>query len=81
MDGQTRKHARRANIDAILYVMHTGCAWRYLPVDFPSWQIVYAHFTRLNNRGVTKRILTELREEVRLAHGRQPEPTAGIIDS
>ncbi|MFI7221441.1 transposase [Micromonospora maritima] len=68
-------------IDAILYVVRTGCAWRYLLVDFPPWQTVYAHFTRLNDRGVTERILTELREQIRMAHGRQPEPAAGIIDS
>ncbi|MET7952216.1 IS5 family transposase [Micromonospora sp. NPDC005324] len=79
--GRPEKHSRRAVIDAILYVVRTGCAWRYLPVDFPPWQTVYAHFTRLNDRGVTERILIELREEIRLAHGRQPEPTAGIIDS
>ncbi|NYH40331.1 transposase [Micromonospora jinlongensis] len=79
--GRPEKHGRPAVIDAILYVVRTGCPWRYLSVDFPPWQTVYAHFTRLNNRGVTEWILTELHEEVRLARGRQPEPTAGIIDS
>ncbi|MET7670648.1 IS5 family transposase [Micromonospora luteifusca] len=79
--GRPEKHPRRAVVGAILYVVRTGWAWRYLPVDFPPWQTVYAHFTRLNSRGVTERILTELRERVRLAHGREPEPTAGIIDS
>lgn len=79
--GRPEKHPRRAIVDGILYVVRTGCAWRYLPVDFPPWQTVYSHFQRWNRRGVTERILTELREEVRLAHDRQPEPTAGIIDS
>ncbi|GAB3066401.1 hypothetical protein GCM10027186_18000 [Micromonospora schwarzwaldensis] len=79
--GRPEKHPRRAIVDGILYVVRTGCAWRYLPVDFPPWQTVYSHFQRLNRRGVTERILTELREQVRLAHDRQPEPTAGIIDS
>lgn len=79
--GRPEEHSRRAVIDAILYVVRTGCAWRYLPVDFPPWQTVYAHFTGLNRRGVTERILTELREQIRVAHGREPEPTAGIIDS
>ncbi|RGC69516.1 hypothetical protein C5N14_09585 [Micromonospora sp. MW-13] len=59
--GSPEKHDRRAVIDAILYVVRTGCAWRYLPIGFPPWQTVYAHFTRLNSRGVTERILTELR--------------------
>lgn len=52
-----------------------------LPIDFPPWQTEYEHFTRLNNRGVTERVLTELREQIRVAHGRQPEPTTGICDS
>ncbi|WP_444950896.1 IS5 family transposase [Micromonospora ureilytica] len=79
--GRPEKHSRRAVIDAVSYVVRAGCAWRYLPVDFPPWQTVYAHFTRLNSRGVTERIRTELREQIRVAHGRQPEPTARIIDS
>jgi transposase len=79
--GRPEKHPRRAVIDAILYVVRSGCAWRYLPADFPPWQTVYAHFNRFNERGVTERILDELREQVRIAQGRQPEPTAGIIDS
>ncbi|MBW4700440.1 IS5 family transposase [Micromonospora sp. RL09-050-HVF-A] len=79
--GRPERHPRRAVVDGILYVVRTGCAWRYLPVDFPPWQTVYSHFQRLNRRGVTERILTELREQVRLAHDRAAEPTAGIIDS
>ncbi|QOC89640.1 IS5 family transposase [Micromonospora craniellae] len=79
--GRPEKHPRRAIVDGILYVVRTGCAWRYLPIDFPPWQTVYSHFQRWNRRGVTDRILTELREQVRLAHDRQPQPTAGIIDS
>jgi transposase len=79
--GRDEKHPRRAIVDAILYVVRTGCSWRQLPVDFPPWQTVYWHFQRLNDRGVTERILDELREQVRLAHGRNPEPSAGVIDS
>jgi transposase len=79
--GRPEKHPRRAVIDAILYVVRSGCAWRYLPADFPPWQTVYAHFNRFNERGVTERILDELHKQVRIAQGREPEPTAGIIDS
>lgn len=79
--GRDEKHPRRAIIDGILYVVRTGCSWRQLPVDFPPWPTVYWHFRRLNQRGVTERIMDELREQVRLAHDRQPEPTAGVIDS
>jgi transposase len=79
--GRPLKHDRRDIVDAILYVVRTGCAWRYLPVDFPPWQTVYGHFRQFNERGTTERILDELREQVRIAEGREPEPTAGIIDS
>ncbi len=79
--GRPFKHDRRAILDAILYVVRTGCAWRYLPVDFPPWQTVYGHFRQFNDRGTTERILDELPEQVRVAEGRAPEPTAGIIDS
>ena len=79
--GRPFKHDRRAIVDAILYVVRTGCAWRYLPVDFPPWQTVYGHFTQFNARGTTERILDELRGQVRIAEGRDPEPSAGIIDS
>lgn len=79
--GRPFKHDRRDILDAILYVVRTGCAWRYLPVDFPPWQTVYGHFKQFNARGTTERILDELREQVRIAHGRDPQPTAGVIDS
>jgi transposase len=79
--GRPFKHDRRDIVDAILYVVRTGCAWRYLPVDFPPWQTVYGHFMQFNQRGTTERILDELREQVRVAEGREPEPSAGIIDS
>jgi hypothetical protein len=61
--------------------VRSGCAWRQLPVDFPPWETVYCHFTRWEERGVTERILQELREQVRLDQGRNAEPSAGIIDS
>jgi transposase len=68
-------------VDAILYVVRTGCAWRQLPVDFPPWQTVYGHFVRWEAGGVTDRLMDELREQVRLGQGRDAEPSAGIIDS
>jgi transposase len=79
--GRPEKHPRRVMVDAILYVVRTGCAWRYLPADLPPWETVYGRFRQWNKRGVTERILTELREQVRISHGRNPEPSAGIIDS
>lgn len=42
--GRIPKHPRRAIVDAILYVVRSGCSWRQLPVDFPPWQTVYWQF-------------------------------------
>jgi len=79
--GRIPKHPFRDVVDAILYLDRCGCSWRQLPVDFPPWQTVYGWFQRWKQRGVTERILDELREQIRLAEGREPEPSAGVIDS
>ena len=68
-------------MDAILYIDRSGCSWRQLPVDFPPWQTVYGWFRQWKARGVTDRILEELREQIRTAEGRDPQPSAGVIDS
>ena len=79
--GRPEKHPRRAVVDAILYVVRTGCAWRQLPADFPPWQTVYWYFARWETQRVTLRMLDALREQVRLGDGRDADPSAGIIDS
>ncbi len=68
-------------LDAILYVVRTGCAWRALPVDFPPWQTVYWYFNQWEQQKVTEKILPVVRGQLRIAEGRDPEPSAGIIDS
>ncbi|WP_369009924.1 transposase [Actinoplanes cyaneus] len=47
--GPIPEHPRRAMVDAILYVVRSGCSWRQLPVDFPPWQIVYWQFQQWRN--------------------------------
>lgn len=79
--GRPEKHPRRAIVDAILYVVRTGCAWRQLPADFPPWQTVYWYFVRWEQAKVTERILPVVREQLRLQEGRNAEPSAGLIDS
>lgn len=68
-------------MDAISYVVRTGCSWRQLPVDFPPWQTVYWHFARWEEQGVTQRILDVLRRRARKGAGRAAEPSAAVIDS
>ncbi|GAA2581397.1 hypothetical protein GCM10010435_68550 [Winogradskya consettensis] len=79
--GLPPKHPFRDLVDAILYIDRAGCSWRQLPADFPPWETCYGWFRRWQARGVTERILDELREQIRLAEGRDAEPTAGVIDS
>jgi transposase len=80
-DGRREKHPRREIVNAILYVVRSGCPWRYLPADLPPWQTVYWYFTRWEEAGVTEKLLATLRIKARVQQGRQPEPSAGIIDS
>ncbi|WP_061290979.1 IS5 family transposase [Herbidospora cretacea] len=79
--GRPEKHPRRDIVDAILYVVRTGCAWRQLPFDFPPWQTVYWYFAAWEEAKVTDQIMAVLRRRVRAGQGRAEEPTAGIIDS
>jgi transposase len=64
-----------------MYVLRTGCAWRYLPADFPPWQTVYWYFKQWEQAKVTEVMLAALREQARVQQGRNPQSSAGIIDS
>ena len=79
--GRPEKHARRAVVDAVLYLVRTGCSWRQLPADFPPWQTVYWYFLRWEKQRVTLKLLDTLRQQIRVVDGRDAEPSAGIIDS
>jgi len=79
--GRPEKHPRRAVVDAILYVVRTGCAWRQLPADFPPWQTVYWYFFCWKQAEATEKILPVVRAQLRVQEGRHPEPSAGLIDS
>src|SRR5947209_15343518 len=79
--GRPRSVDMRAVIDAIFYVDRTGCQWRALPHDFPPWSTVWTYFRTWRNDGTWERIHTALREQVRVKQGREPTPSAAIIDS
>ncbi len=71
----------REVVNAVLYVLHEGCRWRALPHDFPNWNTVYWYFARWTDEGTLVQINDVLRRRVRDAAGRDPEPSAVIIDS
>jgi transposase len=79
--GRPEAHPRREIVNAIRYLVRSGCAWRQLPADLPPWQTVYDHFHRWQADGTTSRIHDALHARARLAAGRDPEPTAAVIDS
>ena len=79
--GRPASVSRRAVVNAILYVLRTGCQWRYLPREFPAWSAVYACFRRWQLDGTWELLHDALHEQVRLQDGRAAYPTAVILDS
>jgi putative transposase len=70
-----------AILNAVFYVLKSGCPWRLLPRDFPPWKTVYDWFRRWRIDGTWERLNAELRERLRRRLGRNPNPSAGIVDS
>jgi putative transposase len=79
--GRPRRHSRRTILNAIFYALRTGGAWRLLPKDLPAWQTVYHYFRKWRRDGTWEQLHTLLRERLRIQLGRDPQPSAGIIDS
>src|SRR5579883_328163 len=79
--GHPRVVPRRDLVDAIFYVLRTGCQWRQLPHDFPPWGTVSCQFCRWRRAGVWEQIEAVLHARVRQQAGKQPRPTAAILDS
>lgn len=79
--GRPRKLSMRAVVNAILYLLVTGCKWRMLPKDYPNHNSVCNHFRRWSLEGVWEQINTMLREQVRERAGRRAQPSAASVDS
>jgi putative transposase len=79
--GHPRKWERWQIVNAILFVARTGCQWRMLPKDLPPWQTVYGYFRRWTAQGLWEKLNAALVEQVRKQAGRQPHPSAAVIDS
>ena len=79
--GRPRQHAVREVLNAIFYLVKTGCQWRNLPTHFARWPTVYHYFRTWKRNGLWERIHEHLREHLRLVEGRQRQASAGIIDS
>ncbi len=79
--GRPRKHEPRWVVEAMLYVVKTGCRWRQLPSNFPPWKKVHEHLCAWRDSGVWERIGKALREQGRQAKGRKATRTVAIVDS
>jgi len=81
LGGRPETYPKREIVNAILYVLRTGCAWRFVPNDLPPWGIVYHYFWCWRRDGTWKRLNETLRGNLRVLEGRHRQPSAGIIDS
>lgn len=79
--GRRRSTNVREALNAILYLLRTGCAWRYLPKDFPNWRTVYDYFKLFRDAHVFEKLNFELNSKVRSQLKRSKLPHLGIIDS
>ncbi|MEV0663586.1 transposase [Actinomadura luteofluorescens] len=74
-----RKHSRRWIVNAVLNVVRTGCVWRQVPADFPSWQTVHWYFVRWERQRFTLRMLDVPRPQVRQGEAVTPTPSLGPL--
>src|ERR671911_680378 len=79
--GRPRVYPLREIINAIFYMVRSGCSWRLLPHDFPPWRSVYHYFREFRLDGTWERMHAAVRERVRVRLERNPQPSAGIVDS
>jgi putative transposase len=80
--GRPRIHATRSKVlDAVFYVLKSGCPWRLLPREFPPWETIYCWFRRWRIDGTWEGLNAALREHLRLRLGRHAHPSAGVVDS
>lgn len=79
--GRKPIHSRREMLNAIFYLLRTGCQWRHLPHDFPPWTAVQAQYFRWKRKGMFRAIHDHLRGTLRTLLGKSKNATAGIVDS
>ena len=79
--GRPRTANLREVVNAIFYVLTSGCAWHALPHDFPPEGTVRDYFHRWRRSGLWERVHDTLRSQLRQQAGKEPEPSAGSIDS
>src|SRR4028119_436925 len=79
--GRRGFHTKREMLNALFYVLRTGCQWRHLPHDLPPWKAVYTQFRRWKHQGIIDQLMEWIRDDLRERLGRLKEPSASIVDS
>ena len=75
------KHSQRTLINAVFYVIKTGCQWRFLPKEYPPWKTVYSFYKRAKDQRIWKKMMKDLVEKSRIKMGRDRDPSYCLIDS
>ncbi len=81
MTGRPRLYDFREILNAIFYLVHTGCQWRELPHDFPKWASVYYYFRKWKQNETWFLIHQAIHQDLREEQGKNAEPSAAMIDS
>lgn len=79
--GRPLKHSKREILNAIFYLLRTGCQWRYLPQEFPPWKTVYTYFKKWKDQHLFEKINHYLRGFLRKLMNRNESVSAAIVDS
>jgi putative transposase len=79
--GRPEDYPKREILNAIFYLLRSGCSWRMLPHDLPPWRIIYDYFWTWRRDSTWQVMHDLLRGDVRAAAGKRRQPSAGIIDS
>jgi putative transposase len=79
--GRPRLHSPREILNAVFYLLKSGCRWRMLPREFPPWKTVFHYFRAWRLDGTWERLNRTMRRLLREKLGRDPEPSAGIVDA
>jgi putative transposase len=79
--GRQRIHSPREILNAVFYVLRSGCPWRLLPCEYPPWKTVYHYFRQWRINATFEKLNAVLRERLRICLGRNAHPSAGIADS
>jgi putative transposase len=79
--GRPRTHDLREILDAVFYLLKSGCQWCLLPHDFPRWPSVYHYFRAWRIDGTWERINRAIGQRLRVRLNRDPQPSAGVVDS